>query len=317
MIFDFLKQNDIVDVVFPGTSSIFSEIEKIKVFLEKSNFVPRIFLERELTLKKTISHEFSSFDASKRFEQLKNAIEAPDSKIIWCARGGYGSAELLPFLTKLKKPKKEKIFIGFSDISSFNKLLIEEWGWKIVSAPVLAQIVLNKVSKKSEKVILNFILGKLSELKYELKSLTKLTTYDIRSTTIVGGCISVIASHFGTKNQINWKDKILFLEDEGESGERLDRYFSHMINIMIENKSYPKAILLGNFLQANPHGTPKAKNIKIAIERFIKKLAENKINFSVFEEKSKCLGHSKNMRPLVLGAEADITVDGFLVQKTI
>ena len=132
---------------------------------------------------------------------------------------------------------------------------------------------------------------------------------------VSGGCISVLAGQFGTKNQIDWADKILFLEDEGEDGERLDRYFSQLIQIMRESKKYPQAILLGNFLQANPHGTPKAKNITMAIEKFAANLLEENLAVALFEEKTKCLGHSKDMLPLVLGGMAEIGVAGKLVQK--
>jgi muramoyltetrapeptide carboxypeptidase len=300
----FLKKNDVVDVVSLGTACTLSEIKKIENFILEIGLLPNIFFGLETTLKKAVNHEFPSFDAEIRFKQFKAAIENPDSKIIWCTRGGYGSAELLPFLKKIKKPKNKKILIGFSDISSLNKILIEEWEWEVISAPMLAQIVLDKVSKASAKAIVDLVFGKKTKLKYNL-----LTPYSLPLTPITGGCLSVLAGSFGTKNQIDWKNKILFLEDEGEDGERLDRYFSQLAQIMNEQKSFPKAILLGNFLEANPHGTPKAKNIEMAIEKFSKK-----ISVPVLIEKSKKLGHSKNMLPLVLGAKAKI-VGGVLEQN--
>ncbi len=306
-----LRTNDLVDIVSPGTPCTSNEIEKIKNYLKKADLTPRIFLEKETTLKKSPTHEFASIPAAQRFAQLKKAIESPDSKIIWCTGGGYGSAEILPFLMKMKKPKTPKTFIGFSDISSLNIFLIQQWGWKVISAPMLIQLALNKVSKKSEKAILDLVFGKTSELKYHLKSLNQLSTIDYRLSTITGGCISVLCGNFGTKNQINWKDKILFLEDEGEDGERLDRYFNQITTVISETGSKPKAVLLGNFLEGNLHGTPQAKNIEIAIKRFSEKLG----TIPLFQEKSKCLGHSKNMLPLLLGAETEITANNLLIQK--
>jgi muramoyltetrapeptide carboxypeptidase len=307
-----LKKNDIIDIVSPGTPCSFDEIEKIKNYVKKIGFKPRIFLEKETTLKKSQSHEFASIAPEKRFEQLKKAIESKDSKIIWCTRGGYGSAEILPLLMKMKKPtlrqtegKKQKIFIGFSDISSLNIFLIQKWNWQVISAPMLIQLALETVSKKSEKAILDLICGKTKELKYQISNTKSLDGI------IVGGCISVLSGHFGTKNQIDWHNKILFLEDEGEDGERLDRYFHQIITIINETGKKPKAVLLGNFLEANPHGTPKAKNIEMAIEKFSKKLGK----IPLFQEKTKCLGHSKNTMPLVLGAKTKISANGILTQK--
>ncbi len=306
-----LKKNDVVDIVSLGTACTSDEIKKIKNYVKKIGLIPNIFLEKETTLKKSVTHEFPFFSAEARFEQLKKSIENPDSKIIWCSRGGYGSAEILPFLMKMKKPKTQKIFIGFSDISALNIFLIQQWGWKVVSAPMLIQLALAKVSKKSEKAILDLVFGRTKELKYKLITLTRLTTYDLRLTTITGGCLSVISSHFSTKNELDWNAKILFLEDEGEDGERLDRYFHQIATIITEQKKIPTAIILGNFLEANPHGTPKAKNIKIAIKKFSEKLPE----IPIFQEKTNCLGHSQNMLPLLLGTEAKIIANKFLIQK--
>jgi muramoyltetrapeptide carboxypeptidase len=303
-----LKKNDVVDIIFPGTACTADEIKKIKDCVKKLGLIPNIFLEKEVTLKKAATHEFPSIKAETRFEQLKKSIENSDSKIIWCARGGYGSAELLPFLLKMKKPKQQKIFIGFSDISSLNIFLIQQWNWQVISAPVLTQIAFDKVSEKSKKAIADLLFGPLT-LRYSVigSSIKKSI-----SATIIGGCISVISAHFGTKNQIDWNKKILFLEDEGEDGERLDRYFFQLVTIMSEQKKYPVAIVLGNFLEANPHGTPKAKNIEMAIAKFAQNLAEKKIKIPLFQEKTKCLGHSKNMLPLVLGAKAKITSNNLI-----
>ncbi|MBM3579483.1 MAG: LD-carboxypeptidase, partial [Alphaproteobacteria bacterium] len=219
--------------------------------------------------------------------QLKKSIES-NANIIWCTRGGYGSADLLPFLQKMRKPKKPKIFIGFSDITSLNIFLIQNWGWQVISAPMLIQLALAMVSKKSEQAILDLVFS-------QKPSIPLTTSYHLPLTPITGGCLSVLCSHFGTKNQIDWQGKVLFLEDEGEDGERLDRYFTQIATIIRETKKTPKAILLGNFLEANPHGTPKAKNIEIALKRFAEKLPKKIL---ILSEKS--FGHGKDMMPLVL-----------------
>lgn len=310
MALKFLKKGDFVDVISPGTACTFEENQKIKKFLIDLGLQPRIPFENELTLKKSVTHEFPSFDAKQRFLQLKKAVES-DSKIIWCARGGYGSVELVEFLQKMPKPKKQKIFIGFSDISSLNKILIEKWGWSVVTAPMLAQIVLEKVLKQSIKSISQMIFGQISRLEYELILLNEEKISFDKKSKITGGCLSVLAGSFGTKNQIDWSKKFLFLEDEGESGERLDRYFTQIISIINEQKKIPLAIILGNFLEANLHGTPQAKNVEISIKKF----AQNLKKIPLYQEKKKVLGHSKNMFPLVLGSDAEITANNFLIQK--
>ncbi len=310
MSFPALKKGDVVDIICPATACTKEELKKAKELIINLGLEPRFFLEKELTLNNKKNHEFPSFSSEDRFEQFKLAVES-NSKIIWCMRGGYGSSDILRLVQKMKKPKNKKIFIGFSDIVSLNLFTQKNWGWQNICAAMLAQIVNNNVSKKSQKTIIDLILGKKEILKYKLKPLNNYTKKEIEG-KIIGGCISVLSGHFGTKNQINWDKKILFLEDEGEDGERLDRYFNQIITIMIEQNKLPSAILLGNFLESNPHGTPKSRNIKTAIEKFIKKIDQNNLQIAVFIEESRCLGHSKNIMPLILGVKSSISKNSLI-----
>lgn len=311
MEFKGLNQGDIVDIISPATSCTKDEIKKAKEFIVSLGLKPRFFMEEKLSLNKKESHEFPSFKAKDRFEQFKFAVENSESKIIWCMRGGYGSADILPLVMKMKKPKNEKIFIGFSDIVSLTIFMQMNWNWQNICAPMLAQIVNKNVLQKSQKTISNLILGKTKYLKYSLASLSKFNQKEITG-EIIGGCISVLSGHFGTKNQLDWSNKILFLEDEGEDGERLERYFNQIFTIMFEGKKYPKAILLGNFLESNPHGTPKSENIKFAITKFVEKIDQIDSKIPIFIEKTGCLGHSKNVLPLIMEYKTSINKNQLL-----
>lgn len=310
-----LKKSDIIDIISPAKASSLTQINKIENFIINLGLKPNIFNKKELTLNRKTNNEFADFTAKQRFEQIKQALNNKNSRLIWCSNGGYGSSDILPFLAKLPKPKIKKTIIGFSDISALNSIFIDKWQFQVIIAPMLGQIIENKVSKNATKLICDIILGQKSQPQYKLQSLIK-ASKTIKS-IIVGGCLSVIASQFGTNYQIDWHNKILFLEDEGEDGERLDRYFTQLIHIMLSQNKIPKAIILGNFSQANPHGTPKARNIKIAIERFCNNLKTYKINCPLFIETTKSLGHSYNMKPLTLGVTSEITRDNKLNIKKV
>lgn len=288
-----------VDLICPGTTPSSAEIKAVKLYLKQRKINFRIPLEDEFKFAAS-KFEFPLIPAELRARQFIEALKNPDSNLIWCLKGGYGSAEILPFLAKLKPIKQTEPIIGFSDIVSISNFLIQNWGWEVICAPMVIQLALKKVTIPSAAAVFDLVNGRKNELNYRLKKLNSINK--IINSEIVGGCISVLASHFGTKNQTDWRDKILFLEDEGEDGERLDRYFRQLLDVMAENKSYPKAILLGNFLQSNPHGSPKSASIKIAISKFARAIAES--NLPVFENLN--LGHTKNMQPLILGRKAII-----------
>lgn len=306
----FLKKGDLVDVISPASSITKNELAKIKLFLQANGLRARFHLDHELLLAKKQSHNFPSFAAKKRFEQLRFALENKDSQAVWCVRGGYGSADLIPLLQETKTIAQTKLFIGFSDITSLGIFLQQKWNWKIIYGPMLGQLAANKVTPQSKKAILDFIFGKKPDLKYTLEA--KNTTKKVEG-EIVGGCLSVLASHFATSNQLNFQNKILFLEDIDESGERLDRYFCQLIQNMVTTKTYPSAILLGNHYFGLTTAKQK-QNIAFAIKKLAERLQENKIDIPLFEEKTKCLGHSKNIMPLIIGEKTRISENN-LTQK--
>ncbi len=317
-----------ISIVFPSSPCKPGEALAIKELLEKNRLKAKFFLEEKTSIlfgksaaknqiKKQIpeTKEFFLCNAQDRFEQLKEALFCEDSKIIWCGRGGYGSADLLPFLAKLKKPAKTKLIIGFSDITAIATFFIQNWNWPVLNAPMPTQVVNGLVSKTSQQEVFKIISKGKSVLTYKIKllsrsqNLSKTSKIDKNQTaenleaTLVGGCLSVLANNFGTNNQLNWEDKILFLEDVDETGERLDRCFNQISRIINETGRKPKAILLGNFHQGIQEKSQLAKNIDVAILRFVDSVQNL---FPVFQEVSGCLGHSFEMKPLMTGFKTKI-----------
>ncbi len=305
-----LKKGDIIDVITPASAISREELVKISQFLEKKGLKTRFFMEKELVLDEKPPHLFSIASAETRFKQLKMALES-DSKVVWCARGGYGSADLIPFLALETQRLQDKNFIGFSDITSLTIFLQQQWNFEIIAAPMLAQLAFGKVSKKSEDAIFTLLFSEEYSLEYDILPLNLQDLETKIEGILTGGCLSVIMQSLGTLNQIDWHDKILFLEDIDEKGEKLDRFFTQILQIIKHQDSCPKAILLGNFAQ-NVRDKQKKANIKMAIVEFVNKIEKNGLDIRIFEEKSQCLGHTRNMMPLLIGAEVEI-YDGKLV----
>ncbi len=110
----YLRENDIVDIVAPGYPTTLEELQGGVDFLNDWKLRPRV------SSKILAPHFLHSNEDEIRFETLKTAILAEDSKVIWCLRGGYGANRLLPYLAKMKKPPQKKLLIGISDISSLH-----------------------------------------------------------------------------------------------------------------------------------------------------------------------------------------------------
>lgn len=307
-----MVKNNIIDIVSFASPCSFEHNQLIKDLLQKNGFEYNFFNEDKVSVKTLPNNFFALDDAVQRFINFQMSVNNPHSQILWCNRGGYGSADILPFIYQMPKPQLKKTLIGFSDIVSVATYVQQKWGWRVICAPVLLQIILNKVSHESAQGIFNLLNHQVAKLEYDLKLLSG-RERKIDDGIIVGGCLSVLCGNLATQNQINWRNKILFLEDEGEDGERLDRYFTQIAYLMNEKKIFPQAILLGNFSMKNEFGVPQTSKVEIAIQRFCNKLKD----VDIWQETSGSLGHSWQQAPLILGTKTQISISGLSKAKLI
>lgn len=298
----YLKKGDIVDIIFPSNHPTFKSLKKAKQFIKSLGLIPRIFEEKKLS--DTDKDGYIICSNELKLNQLYKALSSKDSKLVWCWAGGYGSGELIQELQKKRKIKQNKFFIGYSDETFLSTFLQQKWGWKTLYAPMLSDMISNKKSEKSKKDLINFLFEKQKKSELKLKLLNKIKIRKHIKSKIIGGCLSMILANFGTKNQINCKNKILFLEDVGESDFRLLRRFNQIADYIIDNKQTPKAILLGDFTTSNNKTGSNEKKFLEIIKKLDEKLQKYKIKIPIFH--SKKLGHTEDMYSLVLGENITI-----------
>jgi muramoyltetrapeptide carboxypeptidase len=298
-----LKSGDIVDVIAPGYATSPETLAVAEKFLRDQGFIPRF--PKDLL---SPTHFHSNTDAL-RFAHLKKALLAKDSAAIWCLRGGYGSNRLVPWLAKLKAPAKSKIFIGISDVTSLHVFLNQKWKWCTLHAALLDRISSPRMPKALMDETLQVLKGEITEIHFEnLRSMNKKAdTLKNLQAPIVGGNLTTLQSSLGTPWSIQTKDRLLFLEDIGERGYRVDRMLEHFKQAGILKGC--KGILLGHWLGGEE---PEDKNsehksrVFEALERFA---AENPAlpMWSGIES-----GHDSNLRALPFGTQASLkrTKDG-------
>lgn len=289
---NFLEEGDIVDVVAPGFASTAEEVERARQFLLKKNLVPRI--PKKLIQK----HFLHSNSDQNRVGFLKEALQAKDSKIIWCLRGGYGSNRLLPELARMKKPARQKLLVGISDITSLHVFFEKEWGWPTMHAALLDRLGSGKVPPKVEKETMDMLFGRKD--KVEFKKLKPMNAAALQPKTIrssvVGGNLVVLQSTLGTPYQFDTDGKILFIEDLGERGYRVDRILEHFHQAGLFRKC--KALVIGEFLGG------KEDSGKALWPQVFKSWAE-RLTIPVFSGLE--AGHGIVQRPVPLGTRAELT----------
>jgi muramoyltetrapeptide carboxypeptidase len=171
--------------------------------------------------------------------------------VLWAARGGYGAGRLLPLLdgltTKLGKPKRKKLLIGYSDVTLLHEFVRERWGWSTLHAPMPAASNFAKLDPREWHAIVELVKHKRPPLPWEAAILTWFHQPLVTTTRapLIGGNLSLWAALAGTPYQPASSGKIIFLEDIDEPFYRIDRMI-----VQIEQAGMfdgVAAIVLGDF----------------------------------------------------------------------
>lgn len=288
-----MKKKLVVAVVAPGFRPREEVLKQIQSFVENQNHFDFIYDSKIIE-----NHPMNSASIEVRQESLAQALLDSEVDIIWCLRGGYGSLHLLSKLKSLKRPKKKKILIGLSDITSLHIFLNQKWGWPSLHASHLDRWVESKVDQNSMKENLDLIFGKSKKIEFGgLSPVGKISASlkKLKAKSIVGGNLVTLTSHQGTPFEINLKDHFLFFEEIGERAYRIDRCLTQLY--LGGKFKGCKGILIGQMTQClEPDGRD--------LLPWLWQQWADKLGIPVFTGVE--TGHDAIQRPLPLGTEAEI-----------
>jgi len=184
------------------------------------------------------NHHFAGTDLD-RASDFQKALDNPNIKAIWCARGGYGSVRILDLLDFSKFKKSPKWIIGYSDITAIHNQFHNLW-FETLHAMMPASMVFDETkSEKSKESLKNALFGK--ELSYQVP----VSRYNKTGTAkgqLIGGNMTMLLTMLGSESSIDTRGKILFIEEIGEYNYHIDRimqslkragYFKHLEGLIV------------------------------------------------------------------------------------
>ena len=95
-----------------------------------------------------IAKGYLAGDDEKRARDLEAFFCRPDIDAIFCARGGFGSIQLLPYLTERIR-SQAKIFAGYSDVTILLNWLLQNYGMVTFHAPMVAMDFARGLTRRS------------------------------------------------------------------------------------------------------------------------------------------------------------------------
>lgn len=254
-----LSEGDLVDIVSPGSSSKPEDVNSAIEVLESWG------LKVRLPANTFSSHPFHSNEDKVRLELLKKALNAKDSKAVWCLRGGYGANRLLPHLWNLPAGKKPKALIGYSDITSLHSWIQQKWKWVTYHGPLLETLISGRLPIAQMEEMRQVLFAEKTTLHYKLQPMNAAAKKKSKiKAPVMGGNLVVLDAALGTKYAPKTAGHILALEDVGERGYRIDRMLQHFVQAGALKNC--KAILFGDFSKGNePDGS---NHVQFALDRF-------------------------------------------------
>ena len=164
-------------------------------------------------------------DDEKRARDLEGFFCRPDLDAIFCARGGFGSIQLLPHLTERIYRSHSKIFAGYSDVTILLNWLLQKCGMVTFHAPMVAMDFARGLTQRSIDHLWGTLTGEKWMWKIEVGEVIRSGKVQAE---MLGGCLSVVVTTLGTPYEIDTTGKMLFLEDIGEKPYRVERMLTHL-----------------------------------------------------------------------------------------
>lgn len=168
----------------------------------------------------------------ERLADLHGAFSDPTIDAVVCTRGGWGSAELLPYLDAALIRRNPKPFIGYSDQTSLHAWLARETGLVSFYAPMVAADFarLDRVEEAVDLASWRSALSSAEPWSLQRADGLRVLKQGKAEGTIFGGCISIVAESLGTPYAMlpPEGDAILFVEDVGTHPYQWDRHLLHL-----------------------------------------------------------------------------------------
>lgn len=240
------------------------------------------------------SYHYFSGTVSERLADLQAAIDDETVDAILCARGGYGSVQLVDKLDWTKFKANPKWIIGFSDITVFHMRLA-----CMQIASIHGTMPLNFSENTPEALqglFASLAKGKQEEIVTEPHNCNILGSAE---GILLGGNASIVYSLLGTNEQPDFKDTVLFLEDLAEQIYHIDRIFYALRKAGVLKQI--KGLIIGGMTDMKDTMIPYG----LTLEEVIR---EHMMEYNIPTCFSFPAGHINDNRALLFGDRVRLTV---------
>jgi muramoyltetrapeptide carboxypeptidase len=245
----------------------------------------------------------------ERLDDLHAAFADEEAAGIWAIRGGDGSSRLLGQLDYELIRKNPKVLVGFSDITALLQAIQVKTGLIGFHGPI-ASWPITAMNKPSIKAVL--FGGETKGFVYQSSPRTTPMVPGTAEGRLAGGNLSILAALAGTPYALDARDKIVFIEDVGESPRRIDRMLTTLLDakdgFSLRNAS---GIVLGEFLDCDCERDPLFSDKCLGNSMTLQETLQDRLgrlNIPIITDFP--FGHEENLVTFPVGALAELDAYG-------
>lgn len=288
-----LRKGDVITIISTARKITVEELEPAIQIFESWGLLVKF----GINLFK-VHHQFAG-TTEERVQDLQFALDDSETAAIVCARGGYGTVQLIDHIDFSKFQQNPKWLVGYSDVTVLHNHINQNLGIETLHANMPISFP-KSGEDESTQTMQSALFGNKYSLEFELEEGSVMDNKGLAA-PIVGGNLSIVYSLTGTKSQLNTKGKFLFLED-------LDEYLYHIDRMMMNLKRAGLfngclGVLVGGMSDMNDNAIPFGSSAK---ETILSTLSELKIPV-IFGVPA---GHIERNLAIVMNRNAELTVQG-------
>lgn len=242
----------------------------------------------------TAEHYLFSGNDSLRTSDLQSVLDDREIKAIIAGRGGYGTIRIIDDLDFSIFNEHPKWIAGFSDIT----VLLSHLTGALATQSIHGQMpgAFETATEESLESLRKALFGE--DLHYTYESIHPNIPGETEG-IVIGGNLSMLVALEGSVSAMDYKDKILFLEDVGEYEYAIDR----MVRMLFRGGKFSqlKGLIVGAFNGLKTEDVPFGQNPQQIIEDLVREYGYPVcFDFPV--------GHIPDNRALVLGKKAHLHI---------
>lgn len=293
-----LKKGDKIAVISPAGAVEASQLEEGIAMIKNKGYEP--VLGEHVYTKFSNGYNYAGTE-QERIKDLNWALNNSEISAVWASRGGYGCQHLIKHIELSGFKDRPKWYIGYSDNTVVQSYLLKK-GFASVHGQTVKTSSFG-VTDESYDLIFDILEGKKPEYSFESHQLNRAGTIEGQLT---GGNLALIYALLGTEYSFKFKNRILFIEDIGESFYALDRMIMSLELAGVFHKI--SGLIVGGMTNM---GDEKENNqYKESFDEFAYQLISERISkydFPVIFGFPN--GHIKDNRPLIIGSHIKIKID--------